>query len=197
MRCLITSMKGGVGKSSISYNLAVHLGCICITNDLTVPQHDDIIQIPTGKNRIPKGLTSLDSAVFDFGAMSTMLDKKISHALQLCDLVIIPTRIDARSLEATLETYKLVKEAGKPIVIIINHFRDWKKHDAARDHLLSKLGNRVPILAIRETTLFDRVSRDGREWLLNIHNDRGAHMLSRTQRAHEVVYDRIQSMAGV
>lgn len=197
MIVLVTSLKGGVGKSSIAFNLAAFLDCTYVTNDIAVPEHQDIILIPPKKRRIPKDIMALESAVYDFGAMSTLLDPKVSHAASFCDLIVIPTRTDARSLEATLETYKLLKEAGKPVVIIINHFRDWKKHDAARDRLHSQLGRQVPILAIRETTLFDRVSRDGREWLLNIHNERGTHTLSRTQRAHEVVYDRIRSVAGV
>ncbi len=194
MRILITSMKGGVGKSSIGYNLAVHLDCLCITNDITVPKHADIIQIPTDKKRLPKELLELPSAVYDFGAMSTMLDRKLSHVLSFCDLVIIPTRTDARSLEATQRTYELIQEAGVPVVIIVNHYRVQKKHDVALAMLRSKLGKHIPILAIRETTLFDRVSQDGREWLQRIHDDRGARTLSKTQRAHEQVYDYILSL---
>lgn len=197
MIVLVTSLKGGVGKSSIALNLAAYLGCPYVTNDIAAPQHHDILQIPPNKRRIPKEITALDSAVYDFGAMSTHLDPKVSHAATFCDLIIIPTRTDARSLEATVETYRLLEKVGKPIAIIINHFRDWKKHDAARDRLHTQLGRRVPILAIRETTLFDRVSLHGRDWLFRIHNEPGAHALSKTQRAHEAVYDQIQSLAGV
>lgn len=195
MIVLVTSLKGGVGKSSIALNLAAYLGCPYVTNDIAAPQHLDIIQIPSNKQRISKEIMALESAVYDFGAMSTLLDPKVSHAASFCDLIVIPTRTDARSLEATRETYKLLKDAGKPIVIIINHFRDSKKHDTARDYLRTHLGHRVPILAIRETTLFDRVSANGRDWLQNIHNIQGLHTLSKTQLAHEAVYDHIRSLA--
>ena len=193
MRYLVTSMKGGVGKSSIALNLAAYTGSQYITNDITIPRGADIIQIPPGKKRIPKELSEQTHTVFDFGALSTLLDPKIAHAARFCDVIIIPTRTDPRSITATIKTFQLVEDAGKPIVVVINHFKDSKKHDFARDRLLSALG-RIPIFAIRETTLFDRVSRDGVEWFVNIHNERGAHRLQQTAQYHSGIYDRITAI---
>lgn len=190
LRYLITSLKGGVGKSAIALNLAAYTGSLYITNDLTAPAHHDVVQIESDKKRIPLSLTQEKNAVFDFGALSTYLDPKVSQVLNLCDVVIIPTRPDPRSISATLKTYELVHEAGKPIIIIINNFRDRKKHDAARDQLKSALG-RIPILSIRETTLFDRISKDGIDWFLNVHNQKGEYQLNKTRLVHETVYDRI------
>ncbi len=190
MRFLITNLKGGTGKSAIALNFAAYTDSLYITNDLTAPAHHDVVQIEPDKKRIPLSLTREKDVVFDFGALSTYLDPKVSQVLNLCDVIIIPTRPDPRSISATLKTYELVLESGKPIIIIINHFRDWKKYDTARDQLINQLG-RVPIFSIRETTLFDRVSRDGVDWLLNVHNEKGEYQLNKTRQTHETIYDRI------
>ena len=193
MKYLVTSMKGGVGKSSISVNLSIRTGSQYVTNDITPPAIEDVIQIPINKKKIPADLAQLENAVFDLGALSTLLDPKIAHAASFCDVIIIPTRTDARSVAATLKTYELLQDAGKPIVIIINHFTDEKKHDAARDRLWSALG-RIPTFSMRNTTLFDRVSTDGIDWFLNVLNVQGRTSLHNTNRKHNGIYDRITSI---
>lgn len=69
MNILITSYKGGVGKSSIGYNMAVYLGYKLVTNDIISNPHPDTIQIDSTKKRIPKEYRFNDQTIFDFGAM--------------------------------------------------------------------------------------------------------------------------------
>ncbi|MCP4595394.1 hypothetical protein [Neptuniibacter sp.] len=195
MKYLVTSIKGGVGKSSIGLNLAMRTGSQYITNDITPPAIEDVIQIPINKKKIPADLAQLENAVFDLGALSTLLDPKIAHAASFCDVIIIPTRTDARSVAATLKTYELLQDAGKPIVIIINHFTDERKRDTARDRLWSALG-RIPIFSMKNTTLFDRVSADGIDWYLNVLNIWALHTLHKTIHKHNDIYDRITAIGG-
>ena len=163
MKILVSSFKGGVGKTAIATNLALHLGCQYVTNDLSLVELDNTIRIETGKKRIPKELTKMDDIVFDFGAMSTQMDSKVTQAAKLCDVIVIPTRPDPRSIAATITTYDFFRRLGKPIVVIINHVVDERKYDAACVQLREALGP-LRILKIRQTTLFDRVSVDGVEW---------------------------------
>lgn len=93
--------------------------------------------------------------------MSTQIDPRLVDAEKLSDLIIIPCNTDQRSLEATVNTHTLMSLTGKPIVIIINNFTKQKKFDEALKFLRERLG-RVPAFAIRSTTLFERVARDGR-----------------------------------
>jgi len=195
MNVLFVSYKGGVGKSSIAFNYSVYMGYRYITNDLVAIEAPEVFQIDANKNRIPELLCYEDDTVFDFGAMSTKVDPKVAHAVELSDVIIIPTLTDMRSLQATVDTYNLVRDAGKPIGIIINNFKDQKKFERAKDFLIERLGN-LPIFTMRSTTLFERVARDGRQWLENIHHAKGEHQLRKTLLGHEVVFDAICQLGG-
>lgn len=190
MRILFTSYKGGVGKSSIAFNFAAYINSTYITNDLIAIDDEAVIQLDTKIKRIPSEHLSEADIIFDFGAMSTQVDPKMTHALKMSDVIAIPTLTDARSLQATIDMVNFAKAVNTPIAIIINNFTNQKKFDLARQHLIDALGH-LPIFAIRSTTLFERVSRDGRNWLQNIHNDRGEHQLNKTRASHEEIYDAI------
>lgn len=197
MKTLFVSLKGGVGKSCLATFMATYLNHIYITNDLIIPALNDenAIQIDTNKKRIPKHILQLDDVVFDFGAISTYLDPKIGQLLNHVDLIIIPTRTDPRSIEATIETVNLINEFDTPIVIIINNFRQMKKYESARDELINKLG-KMTIYYIKETTLFDRMTTDGLEWYCNIDHAMGEYQLQKTNQFITGVFQRVIKHAG-
>jgi cellulose biosynthesis protein BcsQ len=190
MRILVTSIKGGVGKSSIASCLAVYLGSLYVTNDLISGNNADENLIAPNRKRIPLVFSRIRDIVYDFGAMYSQLDSKIAHAADLCDVFVIPTLTDVRSLKGAIQTYELLKVKETPIVIIINNFTSEKKFNAAQEYLLKQLGQ-VPILAIRKTTLFERFAEHGKAWLANIHNEHGEWQLSNSKKAHDKVYDTI------
>jgi len=187
MNILFTNYKGGTGKSSLSFNLSAFTGYRYITNDTTVPNDPDIIQIAPRLKRIPKELQFPDCTIYDFGAMSTQLDPKVSHALKLCDLVVIPTLTDQRSLQATIDTVRLILPSGKPFVVIINNFTQKKKYQRAQMRLREVLGE-IPIYGIRHTTLFEWVAEYGREWLITVNHQKGVARLLKTKEQHEKIY---------
>jgi cellulose biosynthesis protein BcsQ len=192
IKILFLSYKGGVGKSSLAQNLASDIDATYITNDL-VTTATEAIQIEPNKRRIPKALLSLDCAVFDFGAMSTQLDTKTVQATDIADVIVIPTFTDKRSLEATIKTVDLVTPKNKPIAIIINNFTKQKDFDEAELYLTQKLGD-IPIFAIKATTLFKRVAKDGANFYRNIHNIHGEWQLNKSRLAHEQVYNAILNL---
>jgi hypothetical protein len=102
---------------------------------------------------------------------------------------------DARSLQGTIDTVNLVKVADKPIAIIINYFTSESKFKRAKDHLTDALGQ-LPIFAIRTTTLFERVAKDGGEWFSKVHQVNGEYQLNKTRVAHEQVYDAIIALGA-
>jgi cellulose biosynthesis protein BcsQ len=190
MRILVTSIKGGVGKSSIASCLAAYLGSLYVTNDLISGNDGDVRQIEPNRKRIPLVYSREQDVIFDFGAMYSQLDSKIAHAADLCDVFVIPTLTDVRSLKGAIQTYELLKAKNKPMVLVINRFTNEKKFNHAQQYLLKHIGQ-IPILAIRRTTLFERAAEHGKAWLANIHNEHGEWQLSKSKKAHDKVYDTI------
>lgn len=196
MKTLFVSLKGGVGKSCLATFMAANYGLPYVTNDLTPPQsEEETIQIDTNKKRIPKHILDLDDVVYDFGAISTYLDPKIGQLVNHVDLIVVPTRTDPRSIEATIETVNLLFGSEVPIVIIINNFRKMNKYETTRDKLINKLGE-MPIYYIKETTLFDRMTTDGLEWYSNIDHAMGEHQLQKTNQFITGVFRRVIKHAG-
>jgi len=198
MKLLYFSLKGGVGKSSIALNHALENHYSYVTNDITSNMDRTLIrsfhQIPHNMKRIPQDMLALEDVVFDFGAMSSVIDSKVTHAVKHCDCVIIPTLTDARSLKATIETYLLIKNEAKSVIIIINNYQQTSKYEFAHDKLTNALG-KLTILDIRSTTLFERVARDGIKWFNNIGHARGEYQLLTTKNIHKDVYETINKIA--
>ncbi|WP_310438728.1 hypothetical protein [Sulfuricurvum sp.] len=144
--------------------------------------------------RIPKELLELEDVVFDFGAMSSVIDSKVTHAVKHCDCVIIPTLTDARSLKATIETYLLIKDEAKSVIIIINNYQQASKYEFAYNTLTTALG-KLTLLDVRSSTLFERVARDGIKWFNNIGHARGEHQLKVTKSIHKEMYEAINKIA--
>lgn len=197
MKFLYFSLKGGVGKSSIALNHALENNYSYVTNDIITNMDRSLIkslhQIPHGMKRIPKDLLELEDVVFDFGAMSSVIDSKVTHAVKHCDCVIIPTLTDARSLKATIETYLLIKDEARSVIIIINNYQQTSKYEFAYNKLTNALGE-LTLLDIRSTTLFERVARDGIKWFNNIGHARGEHQLLKTKNIHKEIFETINKL---
>lgn len=196
MKILFTSLKGGVGKSSLALSLANYRNAACITNDISITDHTRCMQIPHTRKRIPGKYLSYDELVLDFGAMSTSIDPKLTQATKLCDVFVVPTLTDDRSLLATVKTYELLLPAGKPILIIINNFSKQKHFEYATQFLNTALEN-PHISSVRTTTLFQRIARDGESWFSQIRHNKGEYQLKRTMKKHEEIFDYIAMLGAL
>ena len=196
MKILFTSIKGGVGKTALAQCIAAHRNATYLSNDFMEDGNNSAIHIPHNISHIPKRFNDLEELVLDFGALSSGLDKKLVYALKLCNVVVIPTLTDARSLRATVETYKLVKPSGKPILIIINNFTEIKAYQYAVGYLNSEL-NEPKTSTIRSSKLFGRIAKDGLQWYQNIHNEKGCYQLRKSAGKHIIVYNYIAMLGAL
>lgn len=123
MRITVWSKKGGVGKTSLAYNIARDLDYFLISND------DSIIEIAyPNKSKIMKQPKVIDNCVYDLGGF---VDDNIKTILDSSDLIIIPILNDLNSFKKTITTLDEV-DIRKVIIIanraIKDDFRDIEEY---------------------------------------------------------------------
>lgn len=126
MKLTVYNFKGGVGKTSISLNMALTLDYGIVTNDIYSPLEDilgkkRVLKIsPTGKiNKLPDDY----DIIFDLGGY---LDERAVPALKQSDYVLIPVVREVLDLKISLSTIKEIERHNKNIIIVANRT---KKND--------------------------------------------------------------------
>ncbi|WP_144283978.1 ParA family protein [Chryseobacterium echinoideorum] len=114
---LTTHQKGGVGKSTLSFNLAVNLrenAKVCII-DLdaqgSLYQVRDLSEVPI----FPEDkLKEIQSSDFDFVFIDTppYLSSKLTELCDLADVIIIPTKAGVLDLLAIKSTIDIIEHSG-------------------------------------------------------------------------------------
>ena len=120
MKITVYNFKGGVGKTSISLNLALTCNFGIITNDVYSPleralPEKQFIKIEHGQPLpdIPKGF----NIIFDLGGH---IDKRAIEAIQQSDFVLVPVTNDYVNLQVTIDAIEEIKELNDNIVVIAN-----------------------------------------------------------------------------
>lgn len=124
---LITHQKGGVGKSTITYNLAVNLkdnATVCIV-DMDVQGSlmniNELSQVPIFP---AEKLKDLQKSNYDFIFIDTppYLNDRIEELCILADVIVIPTKAGVLDLLAIKSTIDIVKQAKaeKRALIVFN-----------------------------------------------------------------------------
>jgi len=110
MKITVWSKKGGVGKTSLAYNIARDLDLFLISND------DSIIELAyPNKAKIMQHPKLIDNVVYDFGGF---VDDSIKDILNKSDLIIIPAINDLNSFKKTISTLDEVD--NRKVIIVAN-----------------------------------------------------------------------------
>ena len=111
MKVVFWNKKGGVGKTSLAYNVARDLGYFLLSND------DSIIEIAyEGKAKITANLKVLNNCVYDLGGF---VDAGANTVLKSADIIVIPTVYDLNALRRTQSTIADIKKLNSKATIII------------------------------------------------------------------------------
>jgi len=164
---VITSQKGGSGKTTLAAHLAVQAERVCDTPTWIIdtdkqgtlslwherraadtPQRADV-----PFTRLAAGLQTLadqGSAYCFIDTPPTISDQSAS-LLQLADLVLVPVRPSPADLWAVAETIDLVKQIGKPFLFVITQAKPQANITAQTVAALSQHGR------VAQSFITDRV----------------------------------------
>jgi chromosome partitioning protein len=119
MKIIIFNQKGGVGKSMLATQIALHLDATIVELDpygvLSQTLDSDMVY----KVALDENIPDLESKniVFDFGGFD---DIRLDTISKDSDLIIIPFNPTINALGTTLKSYKRAKEQDLPILFIVN-----------------------------------------------------------------------------
>lgn len=130
-------------------------------------------------NKIPKKLQFQQNTVYDLKAPLERLQYLMADAASVVSHCIIPTATDAISINHTIQVAKLAQQLNIPVSVVINNYRTEKALVLANAVLAEQLPY-TRLYELRSTTLFGRLSFDGRDWLEKVHHTKGEGRLLQT-----------------
>jgi chromosome partitioning protein len=160
---LTTHQKGGVGKSTLSFNLAVNLkenAKVCIIDfdaQGSLYQIRDLSEVPIFS---ADKLKEIQNSDFDFVFIDTppYLSNKLPELCNLADVIIIPTKAGVLDLLAIKSTIDMIEQSGNEhkAVIVFNMV---KPNTTLTDEIKNQLGEynvRVSKNMISDLVAFSR-----------------------------------------
>lgn len=175
---LITHQKGGVGKSTLTFNLAQNF-----SNNSKVAVLDFDLQgslsqlkeIVTGFDIIPfvEEINSISNLKYDFIFIDTppYLSNHLSKLIQIADLILVPTKAGILDILAIKSTLKLIEHSHKSnsTLIVFNMIKP--NTSLTQDILISLKEYNVPIA---KTYISDLVAFTRSVIMKGVTNDRNA-----------------------
>lgn len=159
MSYVVYSIKGGVGKTTLSVQLAQMLEFTYVTNDSHSSAHN---LMPEEKGFLVskdeyKEIPYDENIVYDFGGFK---DERILEILEKSKKVFIPTLTSIVDVQATLATLKDVIKINKNIVIVINRTKNNNKAKDLKEYLeeeINKLykNTQIPIIFVRDSSVLE------------------------------------------
>lgn len=159
MSIVVYSIKGGVGKTTLSVQISQMLDYTYVTNDShssahnLMPEEKGFLVSREEYEEIPYD----DRVVYDFGGFK---DTRINDIIKKSNKVIIPTLTSIVDVQATLATLKDVIEVNKNIIIVVNRTKNNNKSTELKEYLLEEIEKlygkvNIPIIFVRDSSVLE------------------------------------------
>ena len=159
MSIVVYSIKGGVGKTTLSVKISQMLDYTYVTNDShssahnLMPEEKGFLVSREEYEEIPYD----DRVVYDFGGFK---DTRINDIIKKSNKVIIPTLTSIVDVQATLATLKDVIEVNKNIIIVVNRTKNNNKSTELKEYLLEEIEKlygkvNIPIIFVRDSSVLE------------------------------------------
>ena len=159
MSIVVYSIKGGVGKTTLSVQISQMLDYTYVTNDShssahnLMPEEKGFLVSSEEYEEIPYD----DRVVYDFGGFK---DTRINDIIKKSNKVIIPTLTSIVDVQATLATLKDVIEVNKNIIIVVNRTKNKNKSTELKEYLLEEIEKlygkvNIPIIFVRDSSVLE------------------------------------------
>jgi cellulose biosynthesis protein BcsQ len=159
MSYVVYSIKGGVGKTTLSVQISQMLDFTYVTNDShssahnLMPEEKGFLVSKEEYNEIPYD----ENVVYDFGGFK---DTRINDIVKQAQKIVIPTLTSIVDLQATLATLKDVIEINKNILIVVNRAKNNNKANELKEYLKEEISKEykdinIPIIFVRESSVLE------------------------------------------
>jgi len=156
---VVYSIKGGVGKTTLSVQISQMLDYTYVTNDShssahnLMPEEKGFLVSKEEYEEIPFD----NNIVYDFGGFK---DNRINEIIKQSNKIIIPTLTSIVDLQATLATLKDVVDINKNIIIVINRAKNNNKAIELKEYILEEIKKsysdlNITILFVRESSVLE------------------------------------------
>jgi cellulose biosynthesis protein BcsQ len=156
---VVYSIKGGVGKTTLSVQISQMLEYTYVTNDShssahnLMPEEKGFLVSSEEYEEIPFD----NNVVYDFGGFK---DTRIKDIIKQSKKIIIPTLTSIVDLQATLATLKDIAEVNKNIIIVINRAKSNNKALELKEYLEEEIKKsyndlNITIIFVRESSVLE------------------------------------------
>lgn len=159
MSFVVYSIKGGVGKTTLSVQISQMFDYTYVTNDShssahnLMPEEKGFLVSSEEYDEIPFD----ENIVYDFGGFK---DTRINNIIRQANKIIIPTLTSIVDVQATMATLKDVAQINKNIIIAINRTKNNNKAIELKEYLTEEIKKsfqdlEISIIFVRESSVLE------------------------------------------